>query len=72
MVPVASMPGVYGIAGAQPYRPLRERTSAKFTPIASTRTRTSPGPGIGSGTVRARSTSGPPCRSRTYALTATT
>src|SRR5580658_7916463 len=41
---------------------MRAMASAKFTPVALTRTRTCPSPGSGSGASRTSSTSGPPLR----------
>ena len=43
------MPGMYGSAGAHPYNPRRESTSAKLIPMTRTFTRTSPAFGTGVG-----------------------
>src|SRR5258705_7471175 len=49
---------MYGGRGASGFKPWRERTSEKFTPIARTSINTSPGPGVGSGVPLGRSFSG--------------
>jgi hypothetical protein len=70
--PAASMPGVSGSFGLTTYSPCRNRTSAKFTPIAWTLTSTMPGRTSGFATSESARTSGPPVWANTIAFMAYT